>query len=43
MREDSAGAGARFLVVLHPDEATFEQRSSVADSLADRARAAFRA
>jgi GDSL-like Lipase/Acylhydrolase family len=33
MEVDTAAAGARFVVVLHPDQATFEQRSSVADSL----------
>ena len=36
MRAATAAAGARFVVVLHPDEATFEGRSSVADSLTQR-------
>jgi hypothetical protein len=33
MQAATTAAGARFLVVVHPDQATFEQRSSVADSL----------
>jgi hypothetical protein len=36
MQADTAAAGARFVVVLHPDQATFEQRSNVADSLTQR-------
>jgi hypothetical protein len=34
MQALTAAAGAKFVVVLHPDRATFEQRPSVADGLA---------
>jgi len=36
MQADTAAAGARFVVVLHPDQATFERRSSVVESLRPR-------
>lgn len=36
MQAVTAAAGARFVVVVHPDEATFKQHSSVADSLTQR-------
>jgi hypothetical protein len=36
MQTVTAADGARFVVVFHPDQATFEERSSVADSLAQR-------
>jgi len=36
MQAETTAAGARFVVVLHPDQATFERRSNVADSLRQR-------